>query len=195
MTILRAEIEIDTQDRVHRALRATPTRLVHASAVPFPCRDQNPDICDTRAGSPFGIVPSASSAWMIAGAMRRHGRQIGLVDRHAEFLLGALTLLGEPALGFLAEQLARLFGGLAQDVALRVGERLPFPRVHHDVEDLEVLVGAGPVLGDLDVLLVDRDADGLRPALDDALLERQIHFRARHDDAFARRSPARSRSR
>ena len=62
---------------------------------------------------------------MMVGAMRRHGVEIGLVDRHAEFLLGALPLLGEAALGFLAERLARLLGGLTQDVALRIGERLP----------------------------------------------------------------------
>src|SRR5262249_39936679 len=80
-------------------------------------------------------------------------REVGLVDRHAELLLAALALLGESALRFLAERFAGLARGLAQDAALRFAERLPAARVDHDVEDLEILVGARPVLGELDILL------------------------------------------
>ncbi len=69
-----------------------------------------------------------------------------------------------------------------QDLALRLGERVVAPRVDHDVDDLEVLVGARPVLGDLDVLGVVRQPDGLRTALDDALLECQVHLGPRHHD-------------
>jgi len=61
-----AEIEIDTQDRVQRALRATPTRLGHGRDIPLAARSEAGHLRHARR-KPLGIVPSPSSVSMIFG--------------------------------------------------------------------------------------------------------------------------------
>jgi len=64
-----------------------------------------------------------------------------------------------------------------------------FRAFHTGCEDLEIFIRAGPVLGDRDVLLVDRDPDGLLPALDETLFERQ-YISGRGTTGVSAQSPA-----